>query len=69
MGIDCEDLDKRRVRLKESIERLKREKLEIEEELENAKNFHRKATAFFEQLGLNPADIFRTPLPTDAIPF
>ena len=68
LGIDCEDLDKKRKRLNDKIFKLKSELEASEQELENAKQFHRKAADFLEKLGLNPADIF-SPNPTDAIPF
>ena len=69
LGIDCDDLIEKRRSLINKINDLERQKAQYEEELANAKQFHRKASAFFEKLGLDPAEIFRTPVPTDAIPF
>ncbi|MGB6302082.1 MAG: hypothetical protein WBF90_38740 [Rivularia sp. (in: cyanobacteria)] len=63
-GVDCEDLEDKRKRLKEDISRLEYKKNQIGEEIKSANEFRRRVVGWMNKVGLNYKEII-----TDDIPF
>lgn len=63
LGLDTEELDKKRKRLKDEIAVLKAKIKELENEFDAAKTFNQKVKAYFESVGIEFSKVLSNNMP------